>query len=72
MDSLYDLKKTICIELVHILEFVLQKEHLGHFAVAGIYSSGYVYIWIDLLWCLVKDLFKLFMSKPNSTLEKYL
>lgn len=44
MDSLYDLKKTICIELVHILEFVLQKEYLGHFAVAGIYSSGYVYI----------------------------
>lgn len=65
MDSYYDLKKLICIELVHMFGICSATGTLWHFAVAGIYSSGYVYIGIDLLWCLEKELFTLFMSKPN-------
>lgn len=65
MDSLHDLKKIIYIELVHMFGICSAKGTLWHFAVAGIYSSGNVYICIDLLCCLAKKLFKLLMSKSN-------
>lgn len=65
MDSLYDLKKILCIELVHVFAICSVKRTAWHFAIAGIYSSGYVLYLYRSLWCLIKEACKLFMSKPH-------
>jgi len=50
MDSLYDLKKIICVELMHRFAICSVKRTAWYFAIAGIHSSGYV---LYLYWSFV-------------------